>query len=385
VPGIAMPNRPQQAQFFVVGGWVRDRLLREAGRALTHASDRDWVVVGSTPGALLAQGFRPVGRDFPVFLHPETHEEYALARTERKVGPGYRGFVVHADPDVTLEEDLARRDLTINAMAQDEQGEVHDPLGGRADLAACVLRHAGPAFTEDPVRILRLARFAARFPDFTVAPETAALLRGMVVAGEADALVPERVWQEVSRGLMEARPSRMLAVLEDCGLLARAFQSFVHAAAAQAAVDRAADAGLALAQRAAVLAAAGCEAAGAEGFLAALRADAASLQLAVLLASLRDALQAGASGEPSAADLARGLEQADALRRPDRFLELLGAWRALVPSAVATRWECALAAARSVNAGAIAARSGPGATAIAAAIGQARREAIGSAMIGARE
>ena len=200
---------------FLVGGAVRDRLL---GRS---SGDRDWVVVGTTPEVMGAAGYLPVGRDFPVFLHPRTHEEYALARTERKTGPGYHGFVFRTGPEVTLEDDLSRRDLTINAMAQAEDGTLVDPWGGQADLAARVLRHVGPAFAEDPVRILRLARFAARFTDFSVAPETLALCRAMVEAGEVDALVPERVWQELSRGLMEARPSRMIEVLRDCGALAR--------------------------------------------------------------------------------------------------------------------------------------------------------------------
>ncbi|MFM2347742.1 MAG: hypothetical protein RL654_2495 [Pseudomonadota bacterium] len=200
---------------FLVGGAVRDRLL---GRP---SGDRDWVVVGATPEAMGAAGYQPVGRDFPVFLHPRTHEEYALARTERKTGPGYHGFVFRTGPEVTLEDDLSRRDLTINAMAQDADGTLVDPWGGQADLAARVLRHVGPAFAEDPVRILRLARFAARFADFSVAPETRALCRAMVEAGEVDALVPERVWQELARGLMETRPSRMIEVLRDCGALAR--------------------------------------------------------------------------------------------------------------------------------------------------------------------
>ena len=172
--------------------------------------DRDWVVVGATPEQMSARGFLPVGRDFPVFLHPETHEEYALARTERKSGLGYRGFVVQAAPDVTLEQDLARRDLTINAMAApadwDGESAITDPYHGQADLQARVLRHVTGAFREDPVRILRVARFAARFHEFTVAPETMALMQEMVAGGEVDALVPERVWQEISRGLMERRP-----------------------------------------------------------------------------------------------------------------------------------------------------------------------------------
>jgi tRNA nucleotidyltransferase (CCA-adding enzyme) len=200
---------------YLVGGAVRDALM---GRAST---DRDWVVVGSTPEAMARAGFTPVGRDFPVFLHPETKEQYALARTERKTAPGYRGFAFHADPTVTLEEDLARRDLTINAMALDPQGALIDPFNGKSDLEGHVLRHVSAAFSEDPVRILRLARFAARYADFTVAAPTLALARQMVEAGEVDALVPERVWQELARGLLEVRPSRMLSVLTDCGALSR--------------------------------------------------------------------------------------------------------------------------------------------------------------------
>jgi tRNA nucleotidyltransferase (CCA-adding enzyme) len=199
---------------YLVGGAVRDALMGFVG------SDRDWVVVGGTPEALVAQGYQPVGKDFPVFLHPDTHEEYALARTERKTARGYHGFAIHASPDVTLEEDLARRDLTINAIAQDGDTLI-DPYGGQRDITAKVLRHVTEAFREDPVRILRLARFAARFPDFTVAPETMTLMREMVAEGEVDALVSERVWQELSRGLMGAKPSRMLQVLRECGALQR--------------------------------------------------------------------------------------------------------------------------------------------------------------------
>ena len=198
-----------------VGGAVRDALL---GRPV---NDHDWVVVGASPKELVDQGYLPVGKDFPVFLHPVTREEVALARTERKTAPGYHGFTFHADPAVTLEEDLQRRDLTINAMAQDDDGLIVDPYGGRKDLEARVLRHVSPAFAEDPVRILRIARFAARFHDFTVAPETTTLMSRMVEDGEVDALVAERVWQELSRGLMEERPSRMFEVLRSCGALAR--------------------------------------------------------------------------------------------------------------------------------------------------------------------
>jgi len=202
-------------QRYLVGGAVRDALLGLQG------GDRDWVVVGARAQELIDAGYTPVGRDFPVFLHPETREEHALARTERKTAAGYRGFEVHADPGVTLEDDLLRRDLTINAIAQDEAGTLIDPHGGQRDLRAKVLRHVSPAFAEDPVRILRLARFAARFTEFTVAPETLQLMRGMVAAGEVDALVAERVWQELSRGLMEAKPSRMFEVLRECGALQR--------------------------------------------------------------------------------------------------------------------------------------------------------------------
>ena len=214
-------------KIYMVGGAVRDALLELPVR------DHDWVVVGATPEQLTAQGFLPVGKDFPVFLHPRTREEYALARTERNTARGYRGFVVQATPEVTLEQDLARRDLTINSIAaparpdcakgvfEPDFGALVDPYGGQKDLKAKVLRHVTDAFREDPVRILRLARFAARFADFSVAPETLALMRAMVIDGEADALVPERVWQELARGLMEAQPSRMFTVLRDCGALAK--------------------------------------------------------------------------------------------------------------------------------------------------------------------
>jgi len=197
-----------------VGGSVRDSLLG------LPVKDQDFVVVGSTPEEMVRLGFRPIGKDFPVFLHPDTHEEHALARTERKTAPGYKGFHFHTAPDVTLEADLARRDLTINAIAQDEAGNIIDPFGGVADLEAGVLRHVSPAFAEDPVRILRVARFAARF-GFHVAPETLALMSEMVHNGEVEALVPERVWQELARGLMEEKPSRMFYTLRECGALAR--------------------------------------------------------------------------------------------------------------------------------------------------------------------
>jgi tRNA nucleotidyltransferase (CCA-adding enzyme) len=202
---------------YIVGGAVRDELLG------LPVKDRDHVVVGATPEQMTELGYRPVGKDFPVFLHPETHEEYALARTERKTGKGYKGFQVYAAPEVTLEEDLARRDLTINAIAKSETngeaGNLIDPYNGQADIKSRTLRHVSPAFAEDPVRILRAARFAARFTEFHVAPETMELMKQMVEDGEVDALVAERVWQELAKGLMEAKPSRMFEVLRECGAL----------------------------------------------------------------------------------------------------------------------------------------------------------------------
>jgi tRNA nucleotidyltransferase (CCA-adding enzyme) len=205
---------------YLVGGAVRDALL-----GLTD-SDKDWVVVGATPQEMIDAGFTPVGKDFPVFLHRQTHEEYALARTERKVALGYHGFEFQASPEVSLEEDLMRRDLTINAMAQSPEGALIDPYGGQADLESEVFRHVSDAFREDPVRVLRLARFAARFPTFHVHPQTLALCQAMVSAGEVSALVPERVWQECARALMSVRPSRFFEVLHDCGAFAVLFQEW---------------------------------------------------------------------------------------------------------------------------------------------------------------
>ena len=204
-------------KIFEVGGSIRDELLG------LQNQDRDYVVVGATPEEMAALGYKPVGADFPVFLHPDTHDEYALARTERKTAPGYQGFVFHTSPDVTLEEDLARRDFTVNAIARDTDGTLVDPYNGVADANARILRHVGDAFLEDPVRVLRGARFAARFAalGFQIAPETKALMRSITDSGELDHLVPERVWQELSRGMMEATPSKMFEVLRDCGALAR--------------------------------------------------------------------------------------------------------------------------------------------------------------------
>jgi tRNA nucleotidyltransferase (CCA-adding enzyme) len=214
---------------YLVGGAVRDRLLG------LPVGERDWVVVGATPEEMLQQGFQPVGRDFPVFLHPRTKEEYALARTEKKTGPGYTGFETRTDPDITLEEDLRRRDLTINAMAETIDGELIDPCNGREDLDNGLLRHVSPAFAEDPVRILRIARFAARFAhmDFHVAHGTNALMRQMVQQGEVDHLVPERVWAEVERALGEKTPVRFFEVLHGCGALAKLFPEMAPPAGAR--------------------------------------------------------------------------------------------------------------------------------------------------------
>jgi tRNA nucleotidyltransferase (CCA-adding enzyme) len=334
---------------YIVGGAVRDRLLG------LPVQDRDWVVVGATPDELRALGYIAVGADFPVFLHPETREEHALARTERKTAPGYRGFAFHAAPDVTLEEDLQRRDLTINAMAEAADGTLIDPWGGARDLEAHLLRHVSPAFAEDPVRILRVARFAARFEGFRVAPETEALMCRMVESGEVDALVPERVWREISRGLMERRPSRMFDVLRSCGALERVLPEVVRLFGVpqrpeyhpeidsgvhlMMVLDMAARLEASLAVRYACLGhdlGKGTTPAGTlprhlgheERSVALvnlvserLRVDNACRALAEVMA--REHGNVHRSGELKAAALVRLLERCDALRRPDRFAELL--------------------------------------------------------------
>lgn len=308
-------------KIYEVGGAVRDALLGQGN------ADKDWVVVGASPQEMLQAGFQPVGRDFPVFLHPVTHEEYALARTERKTAPGYRGFAFHAAPDVSLEADLARRDLTINAMARDERGLLIDPYGGQEDLRRGVLRHVSAAFAEDPVRILRIARFAARFADFTIAAETLLLMRQMVDAGEVDALVPERVWRELSRGLMERRPSRMLAVLHDCGALARLCPDLTAGGsgpldAASRAIDRAAQLDAPLSVRFACLAYPHGGVREAPRCLG-LRAPTDCVQLAELLA--REHRQLASTTGNDADALMHLLECCDALRQPQRFEALLQA------------------------------------------------------------
>lgn len=361
-------------KIYSVGGSVRDELLGIA------VQDRDHVVVGADPAEMAKRGFRAVGADFPVFLHPETHEEYALARTERKTAPGYRGFVFHADPGVTLEEDLRRRDLTINAMARGEDGALVDPYGGERDLRAGVLRHVSPAFAEDPVRILRVARFAARFA-FAIAPETMALMREMVRSGEADALVPERVWQELSRGLMEKIPSRMIAVLRECGALARILPELDRSLTRPGApenlarrLDCAAAGGHALAVRFASLA---IELAPAE--LAALveriNAPGDCRELARLAACEREEIGQRDLDAESTLSL---LERADAFRRPERLDRLLETAECDAPPesfAPRARLKRALEAARGVDAANIA-RDNPGD--IPGALRRARLVAIAS-------
>lgn len=321
-------------KIFLVGGALRDRLLDRP------VSDHDWLVVGATPEEMVARGYLPVGRDFPVFLHPETREEYALARTERKSAPGYRGFTVHAAPDVTLEQDLARRDLTVNAIALPSElvsadgrfdptpGTLADPFHGQRDLRDKVLRHVTDAFREDPVRILRVARFAARFDDFGVAPETKALMREMVAAGEVDALVPERVWQELSRGLMETRPSRMFEVLRECGALAVLLPEIEADARTMQAIDIAAGQKASLAVRFACLTG-GLGRNGPPG-LKALHAVCERWRVPVEIRELAEVVareqgHIDGSGTLDASGLVRLLERCDAFRKPARFAEALQA------------------------------------------------------------
>ncbi|OGA74531.1 MAG: multifunctional CCA tRNA nucleotidyl transferase/2'3'-cyclic phosphodiesterase/2'nucleotidase/phosphatase [Betaproteobacteria bacterium RIFCSPLOWO2_12_FULL_65_14] len=360
-------------KIYQVGGCVRDELLGLPG------ADRDWVVVGATAEEMERLGYKPVGRDFPVFLHPETREEYALARTERKVSRGYKGFTVYAAPEVTLEEDLARRDLTINAIARDGEGRLVDPFGGERDLKAGILRHVGPAFVEDPVRVLRVARFAARF-GFAVAPETLALMREIVAGGEADALVAERVWQEFARGLMEPLPGRMFAVLALCGALAKLapelglrFEADEPAdegtRVAMNALAWCAAAGHALAVRFGALARSARDAGepGLRALCARLKAPAECRDVALLC--LRELDRMRRAGQLTPQEKLALLEACDAFRRPERFSDLLraaeaetrGERRAVeLPYAPRTVLEAALERARSVNAGAIAASSARG-------------------------
>ncbi len=343
---------------YAVGGAVRDELLG------LPVKDRDYVVVGATPEEMVRLGYKPVGKDFPVFLHPRTHEEYALARTERKSGRGYKGFTVHAAPDVTLEDDLRRRDLTINAIARAEDGTLIDPFGGEKDLRAGILRHVSEAFAEDPVRILRVARFAARF-DFAVSPETLLLMKNMVASGEADALVPERVWQELAKGLSEPKPRRMFEVLEACGLRARLLPEIKNTTVSFSG---------SLPVRFALLAWP-LEESAVTALCERLRAPNDVRELALAASRNREALLAAARATPQA--LLELLKRADAFRRPERFAELLEAARLAAPGIDVARLERARQAAAGVDAGAIAAAAPQ--HQIAKRIDDARREAIARA------
>lgn len=350
-------------QVYIVGGAVRDALLG------LPAGDRDWVVVGAAPEDMTRRGFIPVGGDFPVFLHPRTKEEYALARTERKSGRGYKGFTFYTGVDVTLEQDLRRRDLTVNAMACTPDGQLRDPLKGARDIEARVLRHVGAAFAEDPVRILRLARFAARFDQFRVANETMALCRHMVEAGEADALVPERVWKELSRGLMAATPSRMLDVLAQSGALARVMPELQAAATVSADLDRAAPAGLPMPGRYALL----CRLTPERDALSRrLRVPGECADQARLLPVVLESLDA------TDADAQLSLiERTDALRKPERFLALLDAATVVCPADKGA-WRVRLEAARGVDAGAIAKQHSGDPGGIKSAVRAARVKALQS-------
>lgn len=350
---------------YVVGGAVRDDLLG------LPAGDRDWVVVGASPEDMAKRKFIPVGGDFPVFLHPRTKEEYALARTERKSGRGYRGFTFYAGPEVTLEDDLSRRDLRINAMARGKDGTLVDPFDGQADLAARRFRHVGEAFSEDPVRILRLARFAARFADFTVADDTLALCRQMVEEGEADALVPERVWREMSRGLMQDTPSRMLAVLRDTNALPHVAPALALNNAVIASLDAAAAADLPLVSRYALLCAASPQA---ESLAERWRVPSDARDAARLLQLLLARSLAGDAARDADAAL-DVIERTDGLRKPDRLTALLQA-AALRATVDQDAWQAALKTVLSVDAGAIAKAHAGEPRGIKDAVRAARRAAL---------
>ncbi len=375
------PGLPPPARAFKVGGAVRDELLG------LPASDSDWVVVGGSPQLMLDAGFRPVGRDFPVFLHPHSGEEFALARTERKSAPGYHGFAFHAAPSVTLEQDLARRDLTINAMARGADGALIDPYGGQADLRARVLRHVSPAFAEDPVRILRLARFAARFVDFSVADTTFEMMRSMVAAGEVDALVSERVWQELARGLMERQPSRMIELLAGCGALGKLLPELDASPALLATLDAGA------AQQAELPVRYACLSHWARRNVAPpplgerLRVGNDCQEVAAVLAREHAAVQASAG--LGAQGLLELLERCDALRRPQRFAQVLhaselvaGAGQAASP-ALRQRLARALQVVAGTDAAAAASAAlarGERGPAVGQAVAQARCQALQAAM-----
>ena len=354
-------------QVYVVGGAVRDALLG------LPAGDCDWVVVGATPEAMTERGFVPVGGDFPVFLHPRTHQEYALARTERKSGRGYQGFTFYTGPEVSLADDLRRRDLTVNAIAQTREGQLVDPLNGVADVQARILRHVGDAFVEDPVRLLRLARFAARFSDFDIAPETLALARRMVDDGEVDALVPERVWREISKGIMSDSPLRLFEVLAATGALSRVMPAFVMDAKLGDRLVCAVAHRLALPARFALA----CLASPQPELLARhLKAPTDVIDFARLLPLAVQGL-----GQPLAASTVLVLvEQLDGLRKPERFVDLVNAAACVLPDDFTTtllpRWLQGLQTARAVDAGAVARACAGRPADIKTAVRDARLEAL---------
>jgi tRNA nucleotidyltransferase (CCA-adding enzyme) len=398
-------------QIYAVGGCVRDELLG------LPIQDRDWVVVGAAPQQMIDAGYLPVGKDFPVFLHPHTKEEYALARTERKTAAGYHGFVFHTDASVTLEQDLTRRDFTVNAIAKAADGTLIDPFNGQADLKAKIFRHVSPAFSEDPVRILRLARLMARFTHFEVADETMALAHDMVAAGEVDALVPERVWQELARGLMAARPSRMVEVLRECGALQKILPELdalwgvpqrpeyhpeidtgVHV---MMVIDMAARMELPLAARFAALTHdlgkgttpadvlpkhIGHEERSVQlirHVCERLRVPVECKELALVVAAEHGNIHRGM--ELDAAAVTRLLERCDGLRKPERFAQIVKACEADkrgrlglqdAPYPQAARLQAALQAARAVDAGAVAAQFAGQSEKIKQAVHQARVEAV---------
>lgn len=327
-------------QCYVVGGAVRDTLLQ------LPVGDRDWVVVGATPDQLAQKGFIPVGGDFPVFLHPSTKEEFALARTERKSGRGYKGFTFYTGQEVSLDDDLSRRDLTINAMAIDRNGQLYDPLGGYIDLQQRCLRHVGQAFVEDPVRLLRLARFAARFDTFEIAAETLALAQQLVQNGEVDALVAERVWLELYKGLCTQQPWRMLEVLMQCGAAQRVLPGLVLNEAVEGALVRAVQRGLMPEQRFAVLCYQSPEPA---QVAVQLRAPSHFKDLARLLPFLLEALPLS----DSVAEVAAVLQRLDCLRKPERFRQLVAAAQCVTQTDL-NEWLRAAHAFSAVDAGAIA-------------------------------
>lgn len=361
-------------QIYVVGGAVRDALLGQA-----HG-DRDWVVVGATPEEMVGRGFIPVGGDFPVFLHPVTKEEFALARTERKSGRGYKGFTFYTGADVTLEEDLKRRDLTVNAIARSHMtGELTDPLNGAQDVRDRILRHVGPAFEEDPVRILRLARFSARFTDFSIAPETMALCQNMVRQGEVDHLVPERVWQEISRGLECAQPSRMMDVLVRTGASQRVLKQWTDSARVRAVIDLAAKLELPLVARYALLCVDSEDTAGLSRQMRAPTdcADMARLLKVILkgLEELEPALQeVHADRNDLSEKVLTMVEVCDALRKPERF-KLLLQTAALLHEVNHQDWLRWLDGVLSLDAGA-AAKQAPSPQEIRAVVREARRQAL---------